>query len=328
MDVTTSHLSILKLKHVYLMILLISWIILKINKAAEILRPKVGHNIKEFDHPEIDWNLNGLDQEDVRLKEILRDYYLSFPTDLVRNITPYRLERRYISGQFGQAHIVDEYYSGSKRGGFFIEAGAYDGESVSNTLFLEMERNWTGLLVEANPDNFRLLQSRNRNVSCIETCLSRQTYPEVVDFDAVSIFGGIIVDGRPKPGDNIPITRRTQVHKIVSKTRRTIKMQCFPLTSIVYALANPVIDYLSLDIEGSELEVLKTIPFNTIKIKLISVEIIRKKLNNDTLGEQVDNFEEIVSLLNMNGYKIMTIIPHTHENLSFEVFFEKQKCDA
>jgi len=35
--------------------------------------------------------------------------------------------------------------------GFFIEIGSYDGESLSNTLFFEMRRNWTGLLIEANP---------------------------------------------------------------------------------------------------------------------------------------------------------------------------------
>ena len=34
-------------------------------------------------------------------------------------------------------------------GGFFMEAGAFDGEQWSNSLFLEQARNWTGLLVES-----------------------------------------------------------------------------------------------------------------------------------------------------------------------------------
>jgi hypothetical protein len=36
--------------------------------------------------------------------------------------------------------------------GFFIEAGAYDGEVFSNSLFYELKHGWTGLLVEPNPD--------------------------------------------------------------------------------------------------------------------------------------------------------------------------------
>ena len=91
--------------------------------------------------------------------------------------------------------MVDNYYSNSKYNGFFIEAGAYDGETLSNTLFLEINRNWTGLLVEADPESYKSLLSRNRNTSSIETCLSRKVTPEVVNFDAASLFGGIIVEG-------------------------------------------------------------------------------------------------------------------------------------
>ena len=92
--------------------------------------------------------------------------------------------------------VVDRYYSKSKYNGFFIEAGAYDGEAISNTLFLEIERNWTGLLVEPNPESYKSLLSKNRNTSSVETCLSRKVTPEVVNFDAASIFGGILVDGK------------------------------------------------------------------------------------------------------------------------------------
>ena len=276
---------------------------------------------------EVDWQLNEFKQDDPTLIKILREYYISYPTDLLRNITPYRLSPRHIYGQFRQGDVVDRYYSGSKYGGFFIEAGAYDGETLSNSLFLEVKRNWTGILVEPNPDNYKILQSLNRKASSIETCFSRRTEPEVVDFDAANIFGGIIVKGRPKPGESIPITDRDRIQKIVEKTRRTIRMQCFPLTSIVYALGNPKIDYLSLDIEGAELEVLKTIPFDKVNIQLMSLEIIRKKLNHDVPGDHVDPYDDIVNFLDTKGYKIYKSIPHTKEHLSFEVFFEKVNCE-
>ena len=109
---------------------------------------------------EVDWQLNEFKQDDPTLIKILREYYISYPTELLRNITPYRLNQRHIYGQFRQGDVVDKYYSGSKYGGFFIEAGAYDGEKLSNTLFFELKQSWTGLLIEPNPDAFELLKKK------------------------------------------------------------------------------------------------------------------------------------------------------------------------
>ena len=105
----------------------------------------------ELNEVEIDWQLNDFAQDDPILIKILREYYISYPTELQRTITPYRLNPSYIYGQFRQADVVDRYYSGSKYGGFFIEAGAHDGIGGSNTLRFELNPLWSGLLVEPNP---------------------------------------------------------------------------------------------------------------------------------------------------------------------------------
>ena len=52
-----------------------------------------------------------------------------------------------------------------KRNGFFVEIGSYDGETFSNSLFLEKERRWSGLLVEANPYTYELMAGKDRNCS-------------------------------------------------------------------------------------------------------------------------------------------------------------------
>ena len=111
-------------------------------------------------------------------------------------------------------------------------------------------------------------------------------------------------------------------------------MQCFPLTSIIFALGNPRIDYLSLDIEGAEFEVsivitnsndgilnkhnikvlkpmishiiemhlyifikkvLESVPWNLVNIHMISVEIVRRKLNEYADGMHIDQYEDIVT---------------------------------
>lgn len=51
--------------------------------------------------------------------------------------------------QFGQSRRIDEMLS-RQRDGYFIECGGYDGEVFSNSLFFELERNWTGEILFMN----------------------------------------------------------------------------------------------------------------------------------------------------------------------------------
>ena len=46
--------------------------------------------------------------------------------------------------------------------------------------------------------------------------------------------------------------------------QKTIRKQCFPLYSLLLALGNPTVDYLSLDVEGTELGILRTIPWDKV----------------------------------------------------------------
>ena len=67
--------------------------------------------------------------------------------------------------------------------------------------------------------------------------------------------------GRIKPGD----IGRSPDYVNRPYNRRSLRVQCFPLYSILMALGNPTVDYFSLDIEGAEFPVLKTIPFEKVE---------------------------------------------------------------
>jgi len=68
-----------------------------------------------------------------------------------------------VQGQYEQPLIINrQIFKNRIKNGFFIEAGAYDGEALSNSLFYELKLNWTGILVEANPDAFNEMKSKNR----------------------------------------------------------------------------------------------------------------------------------------------------------------------
>ena len=65
------------------------------------------------------------------------------------------LKKLVLRGQEGQPIKINaQIFKHRIKNGFFVEAGAYDGESFSNSLFYEIKQNWNGLLVEANPDAF------------------------------------------------------------------------------------------------------------------------------------------------------------------------------
>ena len=60
----------------------------------------------------------------------------------------------------------------------------------------------------------------------------------------------------------------------VTRNAELIKVVCLPLISILNAIGNPRIDYFSLDIEGAELAVLKTIPWEKVDIKVKNHDIV------------------------------------------------------
>ena len=92
--------------------------------------------------------------------------------------------------QFGQSSFVDKEL-GNIENGFFVECGAADGTYLSNTLFFEKARNWTGLLIEANPKFFQSMLSSGRNAYMINACLSTNSSSGRVTFVDAGVYGGI-----------------------------------------------------------------------------------------------------------------------------------------
>ena len=93
----------------------------------------------------------GLHQDDPLLIKTIQEKYLTFQ----KEGSTYNLSTNpKLDGQFGQADTIETLFRG-KKNGFFVEAGAFDGEAFSNTLLFELKHNWTGLLVEPNPDLYQ-----------------------------------------------------------------------------------------------------------------------------------------------------------------------------
>jgi FkbM family methyltransferase len=151
---------------------------------------------------------------------------------------------------------------GGKRHGFFIDSGAADGMRGSNTLLLEREFGWTGICVEPNQQFFETLRA-NRRCHCINCCLyDCNAHVEFVD---AGFLSGIWQEYNARMRNYISKTQKGKIH-IVARPSRTIR-------SILSEYEAPsVIDYWSLDTEGSELAILRSFPFEEYSFRVLTVE--------------------------------------------------------
>jgi len=194
-----------------------------------------------------------LGQEDPDLIKTVKDKFLELPPPPgpLKLTMVTGLDHPMLHGQFGQAAKVEEILGGMK-GGFFLECGAADGETLSNTLLLEMKYNWTGLLIEANPSTYRGIRERHRNVYSLNVCLSPSSHPQSLKFTVVE--------------DNL----RSKLGEVA--VGNVTVTQCLPLYTVLLAIGNPTVHYLSLDVEGVEHSVLSSVPWDKVDIKVLTVE--------------------------------------------------------
>lgn len=160
-----------------------------------------------------------------------------------------------LQGEVGQPKEVDDLvFGGHVKNGFFLEAGAFDFETNSDSLYFELNHNWTGLLVEPHPLAYHRGLAKNRRVTSVNTCLSTSGRAEELPFHmSATVWNG---------------TEREAMSGLVrEKTEETVNMQCLPLYSLILALGNPTVHYFSLDIEGAEFPVLTSIPWNEVSLE-------------------------------------------------------------
>lgn len=162
--------------------------------------------------------------------------------------------------QGGQDQFLNEIIFRGKHKGVFVEIGANDGVTLSNTYFFEKELHWSGLCVEPNPFAFSLL-TRNRNAVCIQSCAGATTgevdFPAVSDSD-LSLYA--------RPG-----FQGGAATNLVTVPRRTLS-DMFEQAGLFS------IDYLSIDTEGGEMDI-----FGALDRRRFSVEVVSLEENIDPL---------------------------------------------
>ncbi|MEM0923124.1 MAG: FkbM family methyltransferase [Pseudomonadota bacterium] len=177
--------------------------------------------------------------------------------------------------QSGQDAFLDERIFGGKTGGVFVEVGGYDGITGSNCLFFEMMRGWSGLLIEPSPGYHALCQQRRR-VECLQlACGGEEGVAEFLDIlQGMKQMSGLLGSYEPGILDKVKADPRHQGD--------VIEVEIRPLGALLDERGMAEIDYISLDVEGAEMDVLSGFPFDRIAVTAWTVE-------NNTADRDVPN---------------------------------------
>jgi FkbM family methyltransferase len=167
-----------------------------------------------------------------------------------------------------------------KRDGFFVEIGAASGVDLSNTFLLEKEFGWRGIVAEPAKRWHKELMA-NRSCHIETNCIWRESNLTLV-FNEVDSAEFSTVDS----------FNASDHYGKVRKYGKTYEVKTISLQDLLGKYNAPKnIDYLSIDTEGSEYEILSKLDFDKYQFKIITCE--------HNFAQQR---ERILSLLTENGY--------------------------
>lgn len=173
---------------------------------------------------------------------------------------------------------------------FFVDAGAHNGIDWSNTFVLEKYLKWTGICIEPQEKQFEDLK-KNRDCLCLNNAVysscGKKTF-RLVSGEANMLSG--FVESFTKEHTN-------RIDKEISNTKSyfsDIQLNAVTLDHLFKENKINKVDYLSIDCECGEYEILRGLNLNIVKPTLISIEH-----NGDRISDK-----KCLNLLQSYGYSI------------------------
>lgn len=166
------------------------------------------------------------------------------------------------------------------KAGFFVEIGANDGFTLSNTVYLEEQFGWNGLLVEANPQYLDSLKNRKAK-SVIAAVVEREGFYE---FCNAGLYGGVV-----------NLLDKTYEKKTQNASHITVLGTT--LAQILEENSVPQnINFISIDVEGAEVQIVE---------QMCRLKNFRFMSGCIEYNARQADYLKIATLLNESGYRIV-----------------------
>jgi len=204
-------------------------------------------------------------------------------------------------------YLEKKFFKGYKNG-FYVDVGAHDGVDGNNTLYFEKNNNWRGINIEPIKKVFDSLvnnRPNDTNINCA-ICNNNGETDFYLNEGYTEKLSGIKDNYDERHfkrliSENIINFGTMQIIKVITKKLETI----FDENNISH------INYLSIDVEGAEFEVIKSINFDKVFIDIIGFENnfmdasipIIKYLENK--GFKLDNIFNDIFMINLKSQFII-----------------------
>jgi FkbM family methyltransferase len=182
----------------------------------------------------------------------------------------YQLQELRAAGYCSQAGqdkwIINKLFPGKQKG-TFVDIGANDGITFSNTFLLE-KMGWNGLAVEPIPSVYEELV-KNRRCITINGCVAQKSGRELfrVITGYPQMLSGLVDEYHPRHIERINSELSSHGGEC-----KDIEVDCYNINELLEDNRIFQVDYLSIDVEGAEYKILNSIDFDRIHISVIGVE--------------------------------------------------------
>nr|CAH0103856.1 unnamed protein product [Daphnia galeata] len=244
-------------------------------------------------------NKNRLQQDHPCVIDVIQRFYLH-ELSLLSNISSKTDHSNVKCGSFTLASdkqsniqtdsILRILHNQQRPNGFFIDCCDNDDkEFLFSTSYIEKTLQWQGLFIKANQQSHLL--SHNRQVFALPICLSPESFPVKMTFDAAN---------------------KSEV----------FTTQCFPLYSVLLAVNRTKLDWFRLSARGFELRILKTVPWNkvnvTLKIsyirksRILHLQILSVEWNHVPAGDEAAAINRYMKKCGFTKYRQISRVNHIH----------------
>lgn len=176
------------------------------------------------------------------------------------------------------------------RNGYYVELGANDGRSQSNSLHFERRKGWRGLLVEPSPTAFQqcVMTRSSRNTIVCACCVEPENAGALVPLEFFNLMTTRVDRNQDQDLETLLPSLRLNEGGEPDLSYR-FGAEGRTMTSLLEEAGAPeLIDFLSLDVEGNELNVLRGLDFSRYGFKYLLVE--------------ARNPQEVADFLSSKGY--------------------------